>query len=256
GGHSAKCRIPTSGHPPRPPNLPWRAGWRTGQCFHPAIPPNPLWRDGGMTPPGFTTIPPALATSLGDSAVKTRLPILLAVLALIAFGGLPGRSADKAEIAFPTFRMQEIETGLKVGYAVLLVDVNGDGKKDIVVVDTTRVVWYENPSWKRRTIIEGKTKPDNVCIAAYDIDGDGQLDFALGADWKGPPQTKSGGTLQWLKRGKTLDDPWTLYPIAEEPTVHRIRFADVLGEGKPQLINVPLMGREATAKENWMDGQP
>jgi hypothetical protein len=187
-----------------------------------------------------------------------RLLLSLAVtIALpLSTAGLLVHSADpKADVAFPTFRMQEIETGLKVGYAVILVDVNGDKKLDVVVVDTTRVVWYENPTWKRRTIIEGQTKPDNVCIAAADIDGSGQLSFALGADWK-PFNTKTGGTLQWLKRGKTLDEPWTIYPIAEEPTVHRIRFADVLGEGKPQLINVPLMGKEATAKANWTDGQP
>jgi hypothetical protein len=171
---------------------------------------------------------------------------------LVSMAAFP---ADKAEVAFPAFRMQEIETGLKVGYAVLLADVNGDKKLDIVVVDTNRVVWYENPTWKRRTIIEGMTKPDNVCIAAADIDGSGQLSFALGADWK-PFNTKSGGTLQWLKRGKTLDDPWTLYPIGEEPTVHRIRFADVLGEGKPQLLSVPLMGRESSAQNNWVDGKP
>jgi hypothetical protein len=166
------------------------------------------------------------------------------------------RSAEPAiENALPHFRVQEIETGLKVGYAVLLVDVNGDGKKDIVVVDTTRVVWYENPTWKRRTIIQGQTRPDNVCIAAYDIDGDGQLDFALGADWK-PFNTKEGGTLQWLKRGKTLDDPWTLYPIGTEPTVHRIRFADIDGSGQPALIVGPLMGRGSSARNNWMDGEP
>src|SRR5438105_4598033 len=95
------------------------------------------------------------------------------------------------------FRMVELPEKLTVGYAVLCVDVNGDGKKDIVVVDTTRVIWFENPSWKRRTIIEGKTQPDNVCIAAHDIDGDGQLDFALGAGWN-PGDTKAGGTLHWL----------------------------------------------------------
>ena len=33
------------------------------------------------------------------------------------------------------FETTEIETGLGVGYAVLLVDLNGDGKKDIVVVE-------------------------------------------------------------------------------------------------------------------------
>src|SRR5207244_5874638 len=151
------------------------------------------------------------------------------------------------------FRMQEIETGLKVGYAVLLVDLNGDGKKDIVVVDTTRVVWYENPTWTRRTIIQGMTRPDNVCIDAYDIDGDGQLDLALGAEWK--PFT-AAGTLQWLKRGKTLDEPWTVYPIDREPSVHRIRFADIDGTGKPALLLGPLMGKNSTQKANWMDGDP
>lgn len=173
---------------------------------------------------------------------------------LLGMCALTARS-DDAKAVFPNFRTEEIEKGLKVGYAVTLVDVNGDGKKDIVVVDTNRVVWYENPTWKRRSIIEGQTKPDNVCIDAADIDGDGQLDFALGADWK-PFNTKSGGTLQWLKRGKTLDDPWTVYPIGEEPTVHRIRFADVLGEGKPQLISVPLMGKGSSKDNNWTDGEP
>src|SRR5439155_5430018 len=160
-----------------------------------------------------------------------------------------------ASLASPKFRMQEIAKDLKVGYAVLLVDVDGDGKKDIVVVDTTRVVWYQNPTWKMRTIIQGQTAPDNVCIDAYDIDGDGQLDLALGAEWK-PFNTKEGGTLQWLNRGKTLDEPWTLYPIGEEPTIHRIRFVDLDGDGKSELVVAPLMGRKSTAKNNWMDGRP
>src|SRR5262245_24444752 len=96
------------------------------------------------------------------------------VLFLLAASALP--SAEPL-----SFKMQEIERELGIGYAVLLVDVNGDGKTDIVVVDKTRILWYENPTWKQRIIIEGKTKPDNVCIAAHDIDGDGQIDFAVGA---------------------------------------------------------------------------
>src|SRR5256885_1199521 len=155
---------------------------------------------------------------------------------LTALPTLPAEGAERAAaVSFPAFEMKEIDKSLGVGYAVLLVDVNGDGKKDIVVVDTTRVVWYENPTWKRRTIIEGQTKPDNVCIAAADIDGDGQLDLALGADWK-PFNTKHGGTLQWLKRGKTLEEPWMLYPIGTEPIVHRVRFVDLEGEGTAKLV--------------------
>src|SRR5438874_6623520 len=113
---------------------------------------------------------------------KFLLPLMAVLLASAAF--LPARGDDPKPAAVPTFRMQEIDKSLGVGYAVLIADVNGDGKPDIIVVDTTRVVWYENPTWKRRSIIEGMTKADNVCAAALDIDGDGKLDLALGADWK------------------------------------------------------------------------
>ncbi len=153
------------------------------------------------------------------------------------------------------FRTEEIDKSLKVGYAVLLADLNGDGKKDIIVVDTARVIWFENPTWKMRTIIQGQTRPDNVCIDAYDIDGDGQLDLALGADWR-PFNTREGGTLQWLRRGKTLDEPWSVHPIDTEPTLHRIRFADLDGDKKAELIVGPLMGRNSTREKNWMDGEP
>jgi hypothetical protein len=183
---------------------------------------------------------------------KRLLPLTAGLLAALAL--LSARGADPKPAA-PRFRMQELDKSLGVGYAVLVADVNGDGKPDIIVVDTTRVVWYENPTWKRRTIIEGMTRADNVCAAAYDIDGDGKLDLALGADWKAF-NTKEGGTLQWLKQGKNIDDPWTLYPIGEEPTVHRIRFIDLYGEGKPRLVVVPLMGKNATKESNWTDGSP
>ena len=78
----------------------------------------------------------------------------LVVLALLLAGTV--RAEEKAvELSF---RTQEIEKDLGIGYAVLLEDINDDGKKDIVVVDKTRVVWYENPgdprrqAWKRHVI--------------------------------------------------------------------------------------------------------
>lgn len=178
---------------------------------------------------------------------------LLLTLPLLVCGAGQGEEGSAASSL--SFEIKEIDKSLSVGYAVLLEDLNGDGKKDIVVVDTHRVIWYENPSWKRRTILEGKTERDNVCIAAYDIDGDGKIDLALGAGWR-PFNTKTGGTLQWLKQPDSLEREWQLYPIGEEPTLHRIRFADLDGTGKPALVVVPLMGRNSTREKNWLDGLP
>lgn len=178
-----------------------------------------------------------------------RLLIPILAMAFSLLGSL------KAEDKPLSFRTEEIETKLGIGYAVTLVDVNGDGKKDIVVVDQTRVVWYENPSWKRRVIVEGKTKPDNVCIAPYDVDGDGKIDFAVGAGW-GNLQSKSAGPVYWLRRGKSLDEPWDVFPITEEVCTHRIRWADLDGDGKAELIVSPLLGEGSTGPKNWMDGKP
>lgn len=153
--------------------------------------------------------------------------------------------ATAAELSF---RTQEIFNQLSVGYAVRLVDVNEDSRPDIVVVDTGRVVWFENPSWRMHTLIEHATKADNVSIAEADIDGDGHMDFALAADWR-PSDTHASGTLQWLSRGKSLDEPWSVHPIGAEPTAHRIRFADLDGDGRPELIVVPLFGRDTKAPD-------
>lgn len=151
--------------------------------------------------------------------------------------------ASAAEL---TFRAQEFATDLTVGYAVSLVDMNADGKQDIVVVDSLRVIWYENPSWKVHTLIQDQTKKDNVCLAAYDIDDDGKPEFALGADWR-PFDTQTGGTIQWLARPQSPgDEKWIVRHIADEPTTHRIRWADLDGDGRSELVVVPLMGRGTT----------
>lgn len=136
---------------------------------------------------------------------------------------------------FPKFEHVTIDANCgEVCYAVTVADVDGDGKQDIVAVTENRVLWYQAPTWKMHTIIEDQTINDNVCIAAYDIDGDGKIDFALGAGW-----TKVG-TLQWLSRNDSLDKKWNVHTIGIEKWTHRMRFADVLGKGKPQLVISPL----------------
>ncbi len=176
--------------------------------------------------------------------------------ALAALFALPAPAAD-----FPKFKAQEIDTGLKIGYAVIVVDIDGDKKPDIVVVDQHKVVWYKNPGkqngeWKKHVILDGKTRPDNVCIAAIDIDGDGLPELVVGAAWK-PFDTANAAQLVWLKRGQDVTQEWTMYELpCDEPTVHRVRVFDIDYSGKPSIVHVPLMGRGATAKGNWTDGKP
>jgi hypothetical protein len=99
-------------------------------------------------------------------------------------------------------------------------------------------------------MVSGATPRDNVCLALHDIDGDGRLDVALGASWQ-PSNTTGGGTLHWVRQGGTKEEPtWEVFPIAEEPTLHRIRWAEVDGDGRAELIVTPLHGR-GTKGPDW-----
>ncbi len=145
-----------------------------------------------------------------------------------------------------SFKPQEIADKLGVVYAVTTADVNNDRKPDIVAITNTQLLWFENPSWKRHLITEKVTEKDNVALAPHDIDRDGKVDFALGADWQ-PTNTTGGGSLHWVEStGK-------VHKLGEEPTIHRIRWADVDGDRRPELIVVPLHGR-GTKAADWTAG--
>jgi hypothetical protein len=150
------------------------------------------------------------------------------------------------------FRAEQIASDFGVGYAVTIGDVNGDKKDDIVAISGTDLVWFEAPGFQKKVMLSGQTPKDNVCLALQDIDRDGKLDVALGATWQ-PTNTTGGGTLHWVRQGATPDAPWELYSIGEEPTLHRMRWADVDGDGRAELIVVPLHGR-GTKGPDW-EGQ-
>lgn len=150
-------------------------------------------------------------------------------------------TVSSAQAELPNFEPQQLPTELGVGYAVRAVDMNADGRLDIAIVDSKRVLWLENPSWQEHVVYATpEAKFDNVCFAPHDVNGDGRVDFALGADWQFG-NSDSGGTIGWIEH--TPSGPWTYHPLDSEPTTHRMNWANVAGDGPPWLLVAPLKGR-------------
>src|SRR5688572_27715748 len=160
-----------------------------------------------------------------------------AILTVWVFSaGMGCLAADQA-----TFRAQEIDNKIEIGYGLAIGDVDGDRKQDILLADKKQFVWYKNPDWTKHVLAENLTPQDNVCIAAQDIDGDGKAEVAVGAGWQ-PSDTVNSGALFYLVAPADRTQKWEPVKLHHEPTIHRIRWAKG-ADGKYGLVSVPLHGR-------------
>jgi hypothetical protein len=143
----------------------------------------------------------------------------------------------------PQFEAQTIDSNVSIGYGLALGDVDGDKKPDILLADKKQFVWYRNGDWKRFVMAENLTEFDNVCIAAEDIDGDGKVEVAVGAQWN-PSETSNAaqsGSVHYLVRPADPTQKWEAVQLHHEPTVHRMRWALGL-DNKYYLVVLPLHG--------------
>src|SRR5688500_7263278 len=163
--------------------------------------------------------------------------LLLSLAAMVSIGSaLSGFGAPS-----PAFKDQTIDDKIGVGYGLAIADVNGDKIKDVLLVDAGEVAWYENPTWKKHVITGKLTERDHVCIAADDIDGDGQAEIAIGAGWN-PGDTVNSGAVFYLVAPEDRTQKWKAVQLPHEPTVHRMWWIHD-DAGKFSLVVSPLHGR-------------
>ena len=116
--------------------------------------------------------------------------------------------AIAAEVT-PKFEAQTIDDKISIGYGLAIGDMDGDGKPDILLADAKEFVWYKNPTWEKRTFAKLSGPRDNVCLAAQDIDGDGNVEIAVGGNWN-PGETSDealSGSVHYLIRPKEEGTP-------------------------------------------------
>lgn len=134
------------------------------------------------------------------------------------------------------------------GYQLAVADINGDGKLDIAALSSeeNRVEWYENPTWKPHPITSETRR--NISLAPLFRAGYPARGLALASDFALEDST-SGGSLWWAKPAPTWDVEWALRLLDRIPTSHRLRWADLEGNGKLALVDAPLLGNGAKAPD-------
>ncbi len=140
------------------------------------------------------------------------------------------------------FAQHTIATDLKGGYQVVAADVNHDGKVDLIALASgqSELVWYENPTWQRHVIAVGLRRMINL---AYWND-----QIALASEFENVAKA-SIGIVSLLVPDGDPRQPWKLKEIDRLPTSHRLRWADIEGNGRKVLVNAPLLGLTAQAPD-------
>ncbi len=168
-----------------------------------------------------------------------------AALAIFMFLGAGTARSQSIE-----FYKHAIDDAFEAGYQVSVADVDGDGLDNVIALSTTpsRLVWYKNPDWACYTV--SSTNERNIDIAPYDIDGDGDPDLALASEFS-LGSSLHGGRVQWLECPDIPEQnqEWAAHDIDRVPTSHRLRWADLDGNGVKELLDLPIIGIGAHAPE-------
>ena len=184
---------------------------------------------------------------MNRSCVRSKnsriFPLVAGAAAAFCFAG-----GVLAQNDIPEFERQVLESEIQGGYGVDIADIDGDGMLDVIAWATSsgQLSWYRNPDWDKYTI--STVMLGNIDSAPLDIDGDGDMDLALAHDFSLGNST-GGGLIHWLENpgDPLINQEWQAHYIDEIPTSHRILWADVNGDSRQELVNLPIIGVGASA---------
>src|ERR1041384_2629261 len=139
------------------------------------------------------------------------------------------------------FKEHVIEANIPGGYAVIVTDINHDGKPDVIGMtqQVKELKWYENPTWEPHVMVQDIAGMVN--LAAHDVDGDGVPEIAIESGFS-MNASKSEGLVWLLQHQGYPKQLWKAIHVDALTTSHHIAWADVDGDGKKELINAPLIG--------------
>ena len=188
------------------------------------------------------------------SRTAASLAGIASAVAFLAPGSLGTVRAQVGAGGGLRFVTHTIDGELASGYQPVVADLNRDGRPDVIGLSTRigELAWYENPGWQRHVLTTGLNRSINA--AARDLDGDGIPEIALAHEF-GTTHASSLGILSLLTHGGDPTAPWTIREVDRTPTVHRIRWADPDGTGRPVLVTAPLSGPAAEPPE-YRDAVP
>ena len=142
----------------------------------------------------------------------------------------------------PAYIEHTIASDLKGGYQVVVADLNHDGRPDLIALASGlhELVWFENPGWQRHVLAVNQNRMINCAVIGDEI--------VLASEFANQAKD-SIGIVSVLRPDGDPRDPWTATEIDRLTTSHRLRVADIFGNGKPVVINAALTGAAATAPD-------
>jgi hypothetical protein len=142
------------------------------------------------------------------------------------------------------FVAHTVDEGIGFGYQTLIIDLNADGRQDLIGLGalTPELYWYENPTWERHVLVSDIEQM--ISVDGADLDDDGIPELALVYHFTTRP-ANSPGDIAILRHQNDPTEPWSLTDVTSVPSTHRIRWADIDGNGEISLIAAPIVNENA-----------